>query len=379
MLLGEGPAASYEKAGLAAAMAESVEFIPADAGRMLVVRAGGSDAAEAAALANSVAAELVDNPAAWLPPLPEEQVAALAAAAESARKSFEQYSAGIDSEARATAERALVDERLLNKEIELLQARVAELDGQLREASSMTPADVLQQSLPDRLEFTALEYHRQRHVEAKLAFDQLSRKLGARHPHLVAARDALASAKADIEAELAKLVKSLEAQKADASRQLAELERRQSSVPPEARAVRERLETLEAAARAAEDRYRQARSEGETESAEPCFPFPGPPCKRGAGDHDGLDSFRRHGSRRGAGRVDPADAFPGEAAFRPGGASHVGGYRGWFAVPRSCAGYPSAASGRARSVRERACLANLERRAPGRAHPGHPLSKRRGL
>ena len=267
MLLGEGPAASHEKAGLAAAMAASVEFIPADAGRMLVVRAGGSDAAEAAALASSVAAELVDNPAAWLPLLPEEELAGLAAAAESARKAFEQYSAGIDSEARATAERALVDERLLHKEIELLKARVAELDGQLREASSMTPADVLQQSLPDRLEFTALEYHRQRHVEAKLAFDQLSRKLGARHPHLLAARDGLASAKADIEAELAKLIKSLKAQKADASRQLAELERRQSSVPPEGRAVRERLETLEAAARGAEDRYRQARSEGEAESA----------------------------------------------------------------------------------------------------------------
>lgn len=122
----------------------------------------------------------------------------------------------------------------------------------------MTSADVLKQSLPDRLEYTALEYHRQRYVEAKLAFDQLSQQLGPRHPNLLGAKGALDAAKADIDRELVKLVKGLEAQRADASQKLDELKRREPAVSSESRALRQKLDSLEAAARKAEEAYREA-------------------------------------------------------------------------------------------------------------------------
>ncbi|CAD7041462.1 succinoglycan biosynthesis protein exop [Pseudorhizobium halotolerans] len=259
-LLGAPPVTSVDEAAAEVA-AGSVQLIPAEEGRMLLVRATASDAATATRAANSVAAELVDNPAVWLPVAPDQRLPELKAAAEEAKKDIEAFKTGLDSKELAAAERAGGEAEFSRQETSALEARLMQLDEQVQEAASMTSADVLKQPLPDRLEYTALEYHRERYVEAKLAFDQLSQQLGPRHPSLLGAKGALNAAKADIDRELVKLVKGLEAQKADASQKLDELKRREPAVSSESRALRQKLDALEAAARKAEEVYREASHE----------------------------------------------------------------------------------------------------------------------
>ena len=265
-LLGAPPVASVDEAAAEVA-AGSVQLVPAEDGRMLLVRATASDAATATRAANSVAAELLDNPAVWLPVAPDQRLPKLKAAAEKAKRDLEAFKAGLDSKELAAAKRAGGAAELSRQEISALEARLMQLDEQVQEAASMTSADVLKQSLPDRLEYTALEYHRQRYVEAKLAFDQLSQQLGPRHPNLLGAKGGLDAAKADIDRELVKLVKGLEAQKADASQKRAELKRRMPAVSPENQALRQKLDSLEAAARTSEELYREASSIAQTGNA----------------------------------------------------------------------------------------------------------------
>lgn len=265
-LLGAPPVASVDEAAAEVA-AGSVQLVPAENGRMLLVRATASDAATATRAANSVAAELLDNPAVWLPVAPDQRLPKLKAAAEKAKRDLEAFKAGLDSKELAAAKRAGGAAELSRQEISALEARLMQLDEQVQEAASMTSADVLRQSLPDRLEYTALEYHRQRYVEAKLAFDQLSQQLGPRHPNLLGAKGGLDAAKADIDRELVKRVKGLEAQKADASQKLAELKRREPAVSSEGRALRQKLDSLEAAVRKAEQVYREASHEARTDGS----------------------------------------------------------------------------------------------------------------
>jgi|GEM_PF-3259012 len=265
-LLG-APPVTYVDEAAAEVAAGSVQLIPAEEGRMLLVRATTSDAATATRAANSVAADLVDNPAVWLPVAPDQRLPKLKAAAEKAKKDLEAFKTGLDSKALAALERAGGAAEFSRQETSALEARIRQLGEQVQEAASMTSADVLKQSLPDRLEYTALEYHRQRYVEAKLAFDQLSQQLGPRHPNLLGATGALDAAKADIDRELVKLVKGLEAQKADASQKLDELKRREPAVSSESRALRQKLDSLEAAARKAEEFYREASHEARTGNA----------------------------------------------------------------------------------------------------------------
>jgi len=265
-LLGAPPVTHVDEAAAEVA-AGSVRLVPAEEGRMLLVRATASDAATATRAANSVAAELVDNPAVWLPVAPDQRLPKLKAAAEKAKKDIEAFKTGLDSKALAALERAGGAAEFSRQETSALEARIMQLSEQVQEAALMTSADVLKQSLPDRLQYTALEYHRQRYVEAKLAFDQLSRQLGPRHPNLLGAKGALDAAKADIDRELLKLVEGLEAQKAAASQKLNELKRREPAVSSESRALRQKLDSLEAAARKAEEVYREASHEARTGNA----------------------------------------------------------------------------------------------------------------
>lgn len=265
-LLGAPPVTHVDEAAAEVA-AGSVRLVPAEEGRMLLVRATASDAATATRAANSVAAELVDNPAVWLPVAPDQRLPKLKAAAEKAKKDIEAFKTGLDSKALAALERAGGAAEFSRQETSALEARLMQLDEQVQEAVSMTSADVLKQPLPDRLEYTALEYHRERYVEAKLAFDQLSQQLGPRHPSLLGAKGALNAAKADIDRELVKLVKGLEAQKADASQKLDELKRREPAVSSASRALRQKLDSLEAAARTSEELYREASSVARTGNA----------------------------------------------------------------------------------------------------------------
>ncbi|MBD8664172.1 hypothetical protein IFT59_13030 [Rhizobium sp. CFBP 8752] len=113
--------------------------------------------------------------------------------------------------------------RDLTRDVEQTESDLAALNDRLNQASAMKVADVLNKPLPDSLDYTGLEYQRQRHVEAQLSVDQLSSDLGPLHPRYQAAEAVLAQARNSIQDALKQLVKSLNSQKAHATTQLAEL------------------------------------------------------------------------------------------------------------------------------------------------------------
>jgi hypothetical protein len=146
-------------------------------------------------------------------------------------------------------------------EIARAAAETAALHQKFVQASAMKLADVLGRPLPDSLEFTGLEYQRQRHVEAKLAVDQLSSDLGPRHPRLLAAQGALDQVRADIQNALKQLVVSLQREEAAAARQLSELKARQGKVSSDTTVAEaaQRLTALEAAVDEARENYLQGK------------------------------------------------------------------------------------------------------------------------
>jgi uncharacterized protein involved in exopolysaccharide biosynthesis len=113
--------------------------------------------------------------------------------------------------------------RELSRDVEQAESDLAALKERLSQASAMKVADVLNKPLPDNLDYTGLEYQRQRHVEAQLAVDQLSSDLGPLHPRFQAAESVLAQARISIQDALKQLVKSLNSQQAQAASQLADL------------------------------------------------------------------------------------------------------------------------------------------------------------
>lgn len=113
--------------------------------------------------------------------------------------------------------------RDLSRDVEQAESDLVALKDRLSQASAMKVADVLNKPLPDSLDYTGLEYQRQRHVEAQLAVDQLSSDLGPLHPRFQAAEAVLAQARLSIQDALKQLVKSLNSQQLHAAAQLAEL------------------------------------------------------------------------------------------------------------------------------------------------------------
>lgn len=113
--------------------------------------------------------------------------------------------------------------RDLSRDVEQAESDLVALKDRLSQASAMKVADVLNKPLPDSLDYTGLEYQRQRHVEAQLAVDRLSSDLGPLHPRFQAAEAVLAQARLSIQDALKQLVKSLNSQQVHAAAQLAEL------------------------------------------------------------------------------------------------------------------------------------------------------------
>ncbi len=151
------------------------------------------------------------------------------------------------------------DEQLAGKITEA-ENRLAELKGKLASASLMKPEDVLSKVLPDSLEYTGLDYQRQRHVDAKLLVDRLAAELGPRHPRLLAARSALAEIRSDITKALAQLVGSLRQQEESAVRQLTALRNENAKTAKDDATVRvaARLAELEVAVDEARRNYLRA-------------------------------------------------------------------------------------------------------------------------
>jgi uncharacterized protein involved in exopolysaccharide biosynthesis len=151
--------------------------------------------------------------------------------------------------------------RDLTRDVERAESDLAALKDRLSQASAMKVADVLNRPLPDSLDYTGLEYQRQRHVEAELAIDALSSDLGPLHPRYQAAEAVLSQARLSIQDALKQLVKSLSTQQANATSQLAELRTKLEQFTTDKTLSDEiaKLSGLEAAVAEARDNYSSGR------------------------------------------------------------------------------------------------------------------------
>lgn len=200
------------------------------AGRKIVLGAIADDPQAAAAIANQLAGELRRALVSSVGEVPSPQVAAMRKAAERAESALAGYVGRLDVATRERL-RALHDERrTLDNDIDGTEQRLAELSDKQQVASSMKLADVLAKPLPDSLEFTGLEYERQRYVQAELSVQQLAVNLGPLHPRLVAAQGALDGARRDIGSALRQLVASLKDEVAATTKSLAELKDRKAAL-----------------------------------------------------------------------------------------------------------------------------------------------------
>ncbi len=179
---------------------------------------------------------------------------------EHAQAALSGFIAETDEEKLAELRRAEGDGQQLAAEINEATAQLNELKQKAAQASAMKLADVLNKPLPDSLEYTGLDYQRQRHVEAKLAVDQLSSDLGPRHPRLAAAQAALADVKNDIQDALKQLGASLRQQEAAAAKRLADLKSKQTKKPDDKEIADSgaRLASLETAVDEAQRNYLEA-------------------------------------------------------------------------------------------------------------------------
>jgi uncharacterized protein involved in exopolysaccharide biosynthesis len=177
----------------------------------------------------------------------------------------------IDDKRLAELRRVQTEGRSLVKDVAQAEADLAQMRQKVAQASTMTLANVLGKPLPDSLEFTGVEYQRQRHVEAKLAVDQLSSSLGPRHPRLLAAQGALEDVRADIQQTLKQLTASLQRDEATAAKRLSELKARQATVRGDQQTAEaaERLTVLETAVNEARGNYLEGQQRRPSMSIQP--------------------------------------------------------------------------------------------------------------
>jgi polysaccharide biosynthesis transport protein len=208
--------------------AMSVNYDPAAGSISLAAQAG--DPQIAAAIANQLAGELRRALASSTGDAPNPQVDAMRKAAGRAESALAGFVGKLDEETRGKLQ-SLHDERnSLDADIAGTEQRLTELNDKQQMASSMKLADVLARPLPDSLEFTGLEYERQRYVQAELSVQQLAVNLGPRHPRLIAAQGALDGARRDLGSALRQLTASLNDDLASTKKTLAELKDRRTAL-----------------------------------------------------------------------------------------------------------------------------------------------------
>ncbi|WP_131819012.1 hypothetical protein [Rhizobium sp. LCM 4573] len=256
------------EAGIRRRLAEAiaVRYDPAPGEVSISVTADRAD--EAARIANALGGMLRAEMAATGLRRADPVLENLRQAFEKAQADLSGFLAGVDGARLAQLRRADGEERALAAQVSGTEAELAGLGRKLGQASEMTLADVLEKQLPNSLEFTALDYQRQRLVEAKLTVDQLSAELGPRHPRLLAAQAAVDSVRSDIGKALERLKASLKDQEAATAKRLAELKARQQKTSPDKHMVEigTRLAALEGDAEETRSRYLEAMRRSKTAS-----------------------------------------------------------------------------------------------------------------
>lgn len=221
----------------------------------IVLGAKAEDPQTAAALANQLMGELRHALVTNVGETPSPQVGAMRKAAERAESALAGFVGKLDGETREKLQSLHDERRNLDTDIAGTEQRLADLGDKQQMASAMKLADVLAKPLPDSLEFTGLEYERQRYVQAELAMQQLAVNLGPLHPRLVAAKGALDGARRDVGSALRQLVASLKDDLASTTRSLTELKDRRTALEAD-KPLNERAAQLSSLQAAAEEARR---------------------------------------------------------------------------------------------------------------------------
>jgi uncharacterized protein involved in exopolysaccharide biosynthesis len=199
-------------------------------GRRIFLDAVANDPAKAATIANRLGDELrrllVSNDG----PMRNPQVEAMRSAAARADATLAGFTAKLDDPTRARLNKLAEDRRAIETDLGNAKQRLADLGEKQKLAAAMTLSDVLAKPLPDSLEFTGLEYERERYVQSELALQQLSVNLGPLHPRRAAAQGAVDGAKRDIGGALRQLSSSLKDELATATTALADLNDRKAAL-----------------------------------------------------------------------------------------------------------------------------------------------------
>lgn len=206
----------------------SINYDAAD--RLIVLGAKADDPQTAAAIANQLGRELRRALVTSVGEMPSPQVDAMRKAADRAESALAGFVGNLDEKTREKLQSLHDDRRTLDADIADTEHRLAELGDKQQMASGMKLADVLAKPLPDSLEFTGLEYERQRYVQAELSMQQLAVNLGPLHPRLIAAQGALDGARRDVGSALRQLIVSLKDDVSSTTKSLAELNNRKAAL-----------------------------------------------------------------------------------------------------------------------------------------------------
>jgi uncharacterized protein involved in exopolysaccharide biosynthesis len=170
---------------------------------------------------------------------PDPQVDALQKAAARAGAALTGFLARYDEAGLARLHRLQDDLTTVDADIAAAQAQLADLKEKHQAASSMAVADVLDASLPDSLDYTGLEYERERYLAAQQALMQLAVQLGPRHPRHIAAQAAVDDARQGIAQALRQLKASLLSQIAGAEQAVTETSARKRAANADTKAAEE--------------------------------------------------------------------------------------------------------------------------------------------
>jgi polysaccharide biosynthesis transport protein len=238
-------------------------------GQRLVIVATAAEAKQAAAIAERTAEEFRHAILSVAGTSVSPQVEALRKTAGRADAALSGFTGKFDAAALAKLQQLQQEGNALDAEITALGGQLADLQQKEKTAAAMTVADVLTKPLPDSLEFTGLEYQRQRFVQAEVELEQLSVQLGPKHPKHMAAQAVVDDAKRDIKEALQQLAASLSGQAASAAKSLEGLKADKADVSsdPQMTEAAAQLAVLEGAAE--EARQNLARAEGNTSAATP--------------------------------------------------------------------------------------------------------------
>jgi succinoglycan biosynthesis transport protein ExoP len=255
LILGSETTVADREEALRAQLAASITLASSAKGQTLTLSATADDAVTASRVANAAARRLSSDAGALDLSRHDPDTEQLRHAAEEAENAFTEFTTELGPQKLAALRLAEGETRALSDEIASADRRLAEITRRLEHVSSMTVPDVLARPLPDSLDFTALDYHRQRHVEAKLQMDQLSNQLGPRHPRLLSASGAVDAPAKDIQPALTKLSAELQRQQEAASAQLAAQRNRLTERVTETGEQVERLKVLEGEAETSREAY----------------------------------------------------------------------------------------------------------------------------